>query len=96
VVRAVPGGRRRTQKNSNRRECLAQPIAEDIAKRMKARLTAIESVNVTPQGRQQIYGGPATPLEELPSEYLSSSIDEVPVRVRLDVRYHYSLQGAGG
>jgi len=67
----------------------ARPIADDIAKRMKVAITGIESVNIAQQGRQQMYGGPANPLDELPYEYLSSSIDEVPVRVRLDVRYSY-------
>jgi hypothetical protein len=29
------------------------------------------------------------PLAEVPYEYFSSSMDEVPIRVRVDVRYTY-------
>ncbi|HET8546849.1 MAG TPA: SIMPL domain-containing protein [Bryobacteraceae bacterium] len=66
----------------------ARPIAEDIAKRMKVQITGIASVNSTSMGRM-VVGGPPNPLDELPYEYISSSIDEVPVRVRLDVRFSY-------
>ncbi len=67
----------------------ARPIADDLARRMNVTITGIAFIDVVQQGRQQIYGGPPNPLDELPYEYLSSSIDEVPVRVRLNVRYSY-------
>jgi hypothetical protein len=40
-------------------------------------------------GRSGAQGLAGTPLEEVPYEYVSSSMDEVPVRVRVDVRYSY-------
>jgi uncharacterized protein YggE len=66
----------------------SRPLAEEIAKRMKVTITGISSVNTTPMGRTSV-GGPPNPLDELPHDYLSSSINEVPVRVRVDVRYSY-------
>ncbi len=68
----------------------ARPIAEDIARRMKVQITGVDSVSSFGNQRAgMIVGGPANPLDELPFEYFSSSIDEVPVRVRLDVHYSY-------
>jgi uncharacterized protein YggE len=66
----------------------ARPIAGDIARRMKVQITGIDSV-ISSTTRGMIVGGPSTPLEELPYEYISSSIDEVPIRVQIDVRYSY-------
>jgi uncharacterized protein YggE len=67
----------------------ARPIAEDIARRMKAQITGVQSVVSTPMSRAGMQYGPAGTLDEIPYEYLSSSMDEVPVRVRVDVRYSY-------
>jgi hypothetical protein len=39
------------------------------------------------QNRGMYMGGPASPLDELPHEFFSSSLDEVPVRVTWGVRY---------
>jgi len=64
----------------------ARPLAEEIARRMKVQITGIEWASVTPSGRSAMVG-PTSPLDEVPYEYFSSSIDEVPVRVRVDVRY---------
>jgi hypothetical protein len=55
---------------------------------MKVQVTGIEWTSVSPLGRSAM-GGAASPLDEVPYEYFSSSIDEVPVRVRVDVRYTY-------
>jgi uncharacterized protein YggE len=66
----------------------ARPIADDIARRMKVQITGIDSV-ISSTMRGMIAGGPSTPLDELPYEYISSSMDEVPIRVQIDVRYSY-------
>jgi uncharacterized protein YggE len=66
----------------------ARPLADDIAQRMKVQITGIDWVSESPAGRIGI-GLPADALDAVPYEYLSSSIDEVPVRVRVDVRYAY-------
>lgn len=65
----------------------ARPIAEDIARRMKVQITGVDSVTATlaPQIQEQF----ANPLEEVPYRYLASSLDEVPIRVTLVVRYSY-------
>ena len=68
----------------------SRPMAEEIAKRMKVKLTDVASVNAIPMQRGVMMGGPPNPLDELPYEYISSSFDEVPIRVRVDVRYSYS------
>lgn len=67
----------------------ARPIADDIARRLKVQITGIESVSMNPQNRAMYVGGPASPLDELPYEFYSSSLDEVPVRVSLNVRYAF-------
>ncbi len=67
----------------------ARPVADEIARRMKVAITGMEIVSLSEQTRQQIYGGGPNPLDELPYEYLSSSINEVRVRVRLDIRFSY-------
>jgi len=66
----------------------ARPIADDIAKRMNVRITGIASVNPSVMSRSAVMG-PSNPLEEIPYEYLSSSIDEVPIRVRLNVVFTF-------
>jgi uncharacterized protein YggE len=66
----------------------ARPLADEIARRMKVQITGIEWTSVSPMGRSAT-GGATSPLDEIPYEYFSSSIDEVPVRVRVDVRYTY-------
>ena len=67
----------------------ARPLADEIARRMKVQITGIESTTVSPMGRSGAQVQAGTPLEEVPYEYFSSSMDEVPVRVRVDVRYTY-------
>jgi uncharacterized protein YggE len=67
----------------------ARPLADEIARRMKVQITGIESTTVSPMGRTGAQVQAGTPLEEVPYEYFSSSMDEVPVRVRVDVRYTY-------
>ncbi len=66
----------------------ARPVAESIAKKMGVEITGIESVRLSPGG-PTVVAGPANPLEDLPYEYYSSSKDEVPVRVRVEVRFRY-------
>jgi uncharacterized protein YggE len=66
----------------------ARPVAEDIVRRMSVKITGIESV-VSMGGMRGMVSGPVNPLEEVPFEYFSSSIDELPVRLRVDVRYTY-------
>jgi uncharacterized protein YggE len=67
----------------------ARSLADEIARRMKVQITGVESTYVSSIGRigAQVQAG--TPLEEVPYEYFSSSMDEVPVRVRVDVHYTY-------
>lgn len=69
----------------------ARPIAEDIARRMKVQITGIDSVSSSTSSRAATFGPfvPASPLDEIPYEYVSSSMDEVPIRVKLDVRFSY-------
>ena len=67
----------------------ARPLADEIARRMKVQITGIESTTVSPTGRTDVERMAASPLEEVPYQYVSSSIDEVPVRVRVDVHYTY-------
>ena len=67
----------------------ARSLAEEIARRMKVQITGIEGTSVSPMGRSGAQATAGTPLEEVPYEYFSSSMDEVPVRVRVDVRYTY-------
>ena len=66
----------------------ARSFADEIARRMKVQITGIEYTSVSPLGRSTM-GGPGSPLDEVPYEYFSSSMDEVPVRVRVDVQYTY-------
>ncbi len=65
----------------------ARPVAEDIARRMKVQITGIDSVSVMPP--PQIQQPLGSPTEEIPYQFLSSSLDEVPVRVSLVVHYSY-------
>jgi uncharacterized protein YggE len=65
----------------------ARPIADDIARRMKVQITGIESVTSLVQGRIQEQF--ANPLDEVPYQYFSSSMEEVPIRVSVTVRYTY-------
>ena len=65
----------------------ARPIADDIAQRMKVQITGIEGVNSSPIARPT--SGFPTPLDEIPYEYFSSSIEDVPIRVNISVRYTY-------
>jgi uncharacterized protein YggE len=66
---------------------MARPIAEDIARRMKVVITGVDSVTstATPRVQEAI----ANPLDELPYQYFSSSVEEVPIRVNLAVRYAF-------
>ena len=66
----------------------ARSFADEIARRMKVQITGIESTFVSPMDRSAM-GGAMSPLDEVPYEYFSSSMDEVPIRVRVDVRYTY-------
>ena len=65
----------------------SRPIADDIARRMKVQITGIESVTSAEQARVQEQF--ANPLDEVPYQYFSSSLEEVPIRVSLTVRYTY-------
>ena len=65
----------------------ARPIADDIARRMKVQITGIDSVTSVAQARIQEQF--PNPLDELAYQYLSSSMEEVPIRVSLTVRYSY-------
>jgi uncharacterized protein YggE len=65
----------------------ARPIADDIARRMKVQITGIDSVTCAGQARIQEQF--PNPVDELPYQYLSSSMEAVPIRVSLTVRYSY-------
>lgn len=65
----------------------ARPIADDIARRMKVQITGVESVTSAAQNRAQDQY--PNPLDELPYQYFSASMEEVPVRVSLTVRFSY-------
>lgn len=65
----------------------ARPIADDIARRMKVQITGIDSVTSMAQARVQEQF--PNPLDDLPYQYFSSSMEEVPIRVNLTVRYSY-------
>jgi uncharacterized protein YggE len=66
----------------------ARPIAEDIAQRMKVQITGIEAVSSSAPVPRPVMGI-ATPFDEIPYEYLSSSLEEVPIRVGVNVHYSY-------
>jgi len=66
----------------------ARPIADDIARRMKVQVTGVASVSSASMGR--ISQGGISNADDVPFEYLSSSIDAVPIRVRVTVEYAYS------
>ena len=66
----------------------ARPLADEIARRMKVQITGSEWTSVYAMGRSAV-GMPASALEEIPYEYFSSSMDAVPVRVNVNVRYTY-------
>jgi len=66
----------------------ARPISDEITRRMKAQITGIHAVVSSDSPRPMMYG-PGDPSEEIPYEYVSSSVEEVPIRVRVDVRYAY-------
>jgi uncharacterized protein YggE len=66
----------------------AQPLAEEVAGRMKVNLTGVSSMSVSPAGRAAA-GVPAATLDEIPYEYFSSSVDAVPVQVHVSITYTY-------
>jgi len=66
----------------------ARPLAEEIARHMKVRITGSQWTTVTPSGNRAV-GMPATLVDELPYEYYSFSMEEVPVPVRVNVHYTY-------
>jgi uncharacterized protein YggE len=66
----------------------SRSVADDIARRMKVQITGVEAVNSSTLTRTAMVG-PSSPLDDLPYEYLSSSMSEVAIRVRVDVRYAY-------
>jgi uncharacterized protein YggE len=65
----------------------ARPLTDAIARRMKVQITGVEW-SVTPSD-DCVTGLPSNFQEKVPYEFCSSSIDEVPVRVRVEVRYTY-------
>jgi len=65
----------------------SRPTADDIARRMKVQIIGIDSVTTMAEPRIQEQF--ANPLDEVPYRYLSSSLDEVPVRVSVTVRYSF-------
>jgi hypothetical protein len=68
----------------------ARSDADEIAARMKVQITGIESTFTTHSGRTGTMAGmPSSPLDDVPYEYFSSSMDEVPVRVSVNVRYTF-------
>ena len=67
----------------------ARADADEIAAHLKVQITGIESTSTNETGRTGITGMPGTALEEVPFEYFSSSMDEVPIRVNVNVRYTY-------
>jgi uncharacterized protein YggE len=66
----------------------ARPLAEEVARHMKVQITGITWSTATPSPRAAM-NMQVSPLDELPYDYVSSSMDEVAVRVRVDVRYAY-------
>jgi len=65
----------------------ARPIADDIARRTKVQITGVDSVvSVATPGIQDQF---ANPLDELPYQYFSSSVEEIPVQVSVSVRYAF-------
>jgi hypothetical protein len=68
----------------------ARSDADEIAARMKVQITGIESTSTTRSGRTGIIAGlQSSPLDDVPYEYFSSSMDEVPIRVSVNVRYTF-------
>lgn len=70
----------------------ARAAADEIARQMKVQITGVESVmtqQVAGGGMGVVVGPYASPVDELPYEYFSSSFDEVPIRVNLMVRYSF-------
>ena len=66
----------------------AQPLAEEVAGRMKVNITGVSSMSVSPTGRSAA-GVPAATLDEVPYDYFSSSADAVPVQVHVSITYIY-------
>jgi uncharacterized protein YggE len=65
----------------------ARPLADEIAQRMKVQINGIDGVASAGVIRSMMpMDGP---LEEIPYEYLSSTLEEVPVRITVNVRYSY-------
>lgn len=65
-----------------------RPLAEEIAKHMKVHITGIAWASVYNAGRQSM-GMPAAAFDDVPYEYFSSSIESVPIQMRVDIRYTY-------
>jgi uncharacterized protein YggE len=65
----------------------ARASANEIAQRLKVQITGIESVNTAPVARMS--EAMLAQGEDLPYEYISSSISEVPIRVSLTVTYSF-------
>jgi len=68
----------------------ARSDADEIAAHMKVQITGIESTSTTSTGRAAvIVDMQASPLDDVPYQYFSSSMDEVPIRVSVNVRYTF-------
>jgi len=68
----------------------ARSDADGIAAHMKVQITGIESTFTTSNGHTGVIADmPASPLDDVPYEYFSSSMDEVPIRVSVNVRYTF-------
>ncbi len=63
----------------------ARPIPDDIARRMKVEMVD----SVTPVRAERVREAYPTPLDETGYEYISSSTEEIPIRVSLVVRYAF-------
>jgi uncharacterized protein YggE len=65
----------------------ARPLADEIAHHMQVQITGVASVSIQQQGPMQARLESSIP--EIPFQYLSSSLDEVPIRVSVYVVYNY-------
>ena len=65
----------------------ALPIGEAIAERMKVKITGVEGVTTSPSPRGVV--GYSMPFDEIPYDYISSSLEDVSIRIGVNVRYTY-------
>ncbi len=65
-----------------------RPLAEEMARHMKVHITGVAGASVYNASRTS-GGYPASAFDDLPYEYISSSMDAIVIQMRVDIRYTY-------